>query len=632
MLPLFRRRKEWLKWVLLLVIVALGVTTVLLFVDTPGGITGGVGVQEVAVVAGNPITASEFGRYYRRLLEAYRELYNLDRVDPEIVRQLGVGQQALNQLIQQYATSHAAERMGLDVAPDELIGEISRLFQENGAFIGTERYKQILRMNNLSTREFEEAMRRDLLALKLRNILTDGIVATPDEVRRSFLEENQEVRVRHVAFDPAALGVAEISDEQLREFFEERPEEFREEERRRITYTSAFVPPTEVAITPEDIEEELADVPAEEQVRARHILLRVPPGDDDPEARRRAEDLARRIRAGADFEELAREYSEDTASAAGGGDLGFFGRGQMVPEFESVAFAQDPGQVSEPVLSPFGFHIIQTIEKTGHEDATRRPVAEFNARVRLANERSGELAEALLSEIREGAALEEVAESHSLEVVTTPLFDRFEGAPVTLGADFDSRVFTASVGDILGPFPSAGRHFLARVDEIVPSRIPDFEEVRDEVAERFRRERGETLAMERADEFFAEALSEGEFEAVAQRHGLPIVETDWFRKGTTIDEDGLRFSPEVHDQAFSLDVGDISTPIPVAGRYFVFQVVEKSSVDESRFEREKPSLRERLTEQKRNEFFNAYVQNIVSSLRRDDKIAINQRLVDDLTG
>lgn len=632
MLPLFRRRKEWLKWVLLLVIVALGLTTVLLFVDTPGGITGGIGVQEVAVVAGNPITAAEFGRYYRRLLEAYREMYNLDRGDPDILRQLGVGQQALNQLIQQYATSYAAERMGLDVAPDELIGEISRLFQDNGGFIGTERYKQILRMNNLSPREFEEAMRRDLLAAKLRNILTDGILATPDEVRRSFLEQNQEVRVRYVAFDPATAGSGAIAEEQLREFFVERQDEFREEEKRRITFTHAYVAPTEVTVAPEDIEAELANVPTEEQVRTRHILIRTSPDADDEDALRRAEDLVRRIRGGADFEELAREHSDDTASAVRGGDLGFFGRGQMVPEFESVAFAQEPGQVSGPVQSPFGFHIIQTLEKTDQGDATRRPVAEFNARVRLSDERSKELAESMISEIRDGASLEEVAAKHSLEVVQTPLFDQFDGVPQAgLGPDFTARVFSAEIGDLVGPFGSAGRYFLARVDEVAPARVPGFEEVRDAVAERFERERGETLAFERANEFFAEALHEDSFEAVARRHGLSVVTTGFFRKGSNIDDD-LRFSPEVHDQAFSLSVGEISTPITVAGKYFVFQVAEESDVDEFGFEREKASLQERLTEQKRNEFFLAYVQNVVSGLRRDDKIAINQRLVDDLTG
>ena len=99
MLRLFRQKMEWLRWVLLFGILAIGLTTVLLFVDTPSGIRGGIGVQEVARVGDRTITAAEFARYYRQMLETYRRIYNLDQQDPEIVRQLGIGQQALNQLV-----------------------------------------------------------------------------------------------------------------------------------------------------------------------------------------------------------------------------------------------------------------------------------------------------------------------------------------------------------------------------------------------------------------------------------------------------------------------------------------------------------------------------------------------------
>lgn len=104
----------------------------------------------------------------------------------------------------------------------------------------------------------------------------------------------------------------------------------------------------------------------EEQVHARHILIAVKSADapteeglDKPQARAKAEEVLKRVKAGENFESLAKEYSTDPGSKESGGDLGWFGKGRMVPEFEKAAFALQPGQVSEIVESPFGFHIIK---------------------------------------------------------------------------------------------------------------------------------------------------------------------------------------------------------------------------------------------------------------------------------
>jgi peptidyl-prolyl cis-trans isomerase D len=352
MLPLFRRKKDWLKWTLLLVIFALGFTTVLLFVRTPSGIVGGLGTQEVALVAGEPISAAQFSRYYRQVLEFYRQLYNLDQTNPDMIKQLGVGQQALNQMINQYAAVHAAGELGLSVSPKEVIERISIMFQENGRFIGTQRYTELLRSQNISTKEFEDSVRRGLLNQKLRNILTDGVVATPDEVKNSFNETNEEVKLRYVLIDSAEVQKEVVTEEMLKEFFEENRESFRRDESRKVSYISVYVSPTEVEVADEAVEAEMTEMPVEEQVRARHILIKIE--DDTEKAREKAEEILAEIRDGGNFANLARKHSEDPVSAEKGGDLGFFGRGQMVPEFENVAFDQEVNQISDLVESPFG--------------------------------------------------------------------------------------------------------------------------------------------------------------------------------------------------------------------------------------------------------------------------------------
>lgn len=631
MLHLFRNRKEWLRWVLLFAIVAMGVTTVLLFVRTPSGLQGTIGQQEVAVVAGKKITAEEFRRYYQRMYDMYRQMYNLDKQDPNLVKQLGIGQQALNQLIRQYATIYAAEQMGLSVPSDELISQISRLFQQNGVFVGAERYRQILSANSMTPSQFEASMRRDLLAQKLRDIMTDGVLVTPAEVRRNFADANQQVKVRYVQFDPAEMKQEKVSEDTLKSYYEEHKEEYREPEERKLTLLNIVADPRKVEVTEDQIQQEMAAVPSEEQVHARHILIRF--GDDEAAARKKAEDILKQIRAGADFGEMAKKYSEDTGTAAKGGDLGFFGRGQMVPEFEQAAFSLKPGQVSGIIRSSFGFHIIQTLGFSGGNDAARRPAAEFNAKLKASERQARDLADKVDQELKDGASMDEVAKKYSLTPTDTGFLDRTTGVPgLGISASFTDQVFSLEKGQVSKPFQADRRFVIARVDDIKPSRLPDFAEVKSKVESEYQQTMGEEMAKQKADSFFADAeKNTGDFESLAKADGLSVTTTDFFKKGATID-DNLKFSQEVHDQAASLAVGGVSTPVRVASKYFVFQVVEKTPIDEKAFEAQKAQLTEQLTQQKRSEFFGAYVQNIVDALRREQKIQINQQLFDSLTG
>jgi peptidyl-prolyl cis-trans isomerase D len=630
MLPLFRKKREWLKWTLLLVILALGFTTVLLFVDTPGGITSGVGMQDVASVAGETVSASEFRRQYLQMIEIYREIYNLDRQSPEMIKQLGIGQQTLNNLISQYAVVHEAQNLGLTVSDEELIQQISSIgaFQEDGRFIGSERYRQLLQSNNLTPQQFEAATRRSLLNQKFRKLMTDGIEATPDEIRQNFVETNQEVKLRYVMYDPEEMEVGEVPDESLQEYYDEHLEDFAVEEQRRIQYVVAQIKPSEIEVTAEQVTAELPNVPNQEQVRARHILKR---SDPDPEtARKEIEQLLSQIQGGADFAELARQHSDDTVSAAQGGDLGFFGRGRMVPQFEQVAFDLEPGQTSGIVETPFGFHIIQTVEKVTDTEEARRPVAEFKAREAKADGLSSELAEKILTAVKSGATLEDAAAEHSLEVIVSPYFTSSSTVPgAGVGMDFTQAIFSLEAGELAEPYSSVGKHIVAKLDDIKPARIPEFEEIRDQVKEEYDQEEGIDLAREKAFEFFHAATAE-DFTELAGSEKLAVTTTEFFRRNTSID-DNLKFSPDIHEQAFGLETGKVGSPVEVDGKFIVFQVVEKSEIDEEKFEQEKAQLQESLTLQKRAEFYNAYVQNVVSELRRNEQIIVNQQLLDNLT-
>ena len=634
MLPFFREKRRGLKWILWLVIIGLGIGMVGLFVDAPG--TGsGVSSAHAAEVADFVITSSEYRRHYIQLVEAYRRVYKLDRQDPGIVKQLRLGQQALDQLVAEYATFHEARQMGIAVTSDEIVRFITRtpVFQENGNFIGVDRYRAILRANNWAPQEFEDSIRRQLAQEKLRRILTDGIFASPGEIRREFLSRNQEVKLSYVIFDPESLAPADVDEEKLKEYFDDRTENYRVGEQRRIRYVSVTADPEKVNVSEEQIRDRMERVTDTDQVRVSHILVSVRSPDEEPAARAKAQDLMQQLQSGADFAQLARQHSDDPGSAAAGGDLGFFGRGKMMPEFEKAAFALKPGELSDPVVTPFGYHIIRgTLNPSHHEGDARQPIAEYEARREEAENRAQGLAAEISAELAENPDLATAASARGLRVEESDYFELGGFIPgLSVQNDFNQDVFELQENQSLEPYKTADSYVVAQLMEIRPGHMPPFEEIREKVLSDYSSTQADDSAREYAFAMHNAIEDGGEFQALAREGKLQIMTTPFFKRGATIDEN-LRFSPQVHDHAFRLDTGEVAPPVLITGKYILFQVAEKTELDTEQFEREKDQLEKELTEKKRSDYFNAYVETTLERLRNEDAITINQEMVDAMTG
>jgi peptidyl-prolyl cis-trans isomerase D len=632
MLAFLRRKQKGLKWVLWLVILTLGAGMLLLFVSTPGDMGGGLSARDVAQVSGQPITANEFRKQYRRLYDMYRQVYRLDQQDPELVRQLGLGQQALNQLIGEYALASEAQRLGIDASSEEVREEIIRqpVFQENGQFIGPERYRQILEQNNLTVSEFETSVSRDIIRQKLMHLLTDGILVTPEEVREEFASRNQEAKVRYVALDREAPLAGPVDEQALRNHYEQNKQSYQTGEMRQLDYVFVPADPTAVTVSEEQVQARLNSINPQEQVHARHILISAREGEDDTEARKKAESVLARLKAGEDFGQLAKAVSEDPGSAVKGGDLGFFERGQMVPEFESVAFSLPPGQTSELVKSPFGFHIINVIEKTTTKPESQKPMVEFELRQTEAEKKARDQAYRIINGVKARKALAEVAAENKLQVNSTPFFGAGDVIPgMTVRNDFNQRVFGMNRGDVSQPYQGPGGFYVAVLTEVKPPEIPSFEQLRERVERDYRTVRGEEQAREKAFAF-EKAAKAGNFEQAAKAAGLKVTTTAYFKKGANVD-DTVRFSQDFHTRAFRMAEGEVSPPVQAAGKYVILQLIDKSDLDEARFEAEKSQIERELTDQKRSQFFAAYAKNLVDDLKKKNEIVVNQQLLDDVT-
>ena len=192
-----------------------------------------------------------------------------------------------------------------------------------------------------------------------------------------------------------------------------------------------------------------------------------------------------------------------------------------------------------------------------------------------------------------------MAKEHNLVVKESVPFTL--GDPITglvVQSNFNQKVFAIDKGEFIDPYESAGSYLVAQLADIQATNIPSFDKVRDRVLQK-----------------------------TASAEKLSVVATGFFKKGTTID-DTLKFSPLVHDRSFRFKKGEISSPVVVAGKYIVFQVLDKTAVDTAKFEKEKGEISKTLTEQKRTTFFSSYIQNLVDGLRREEEISVNQELID----
>src|SRR5437867_949279 len=426
MLDRMRRHRDWLKWSLGLVCVAFVLFYIPDFLKGTGA--DAASSDTIARVQGHEITAGEFRRTYQAQLQAYRSAYGANMND-QLLKQLGIDQQILQQMVDERAGLAEAERLGIEVSDEEVRQRIFAMpaFQENGGFIGEQRYQQLLRMQRppMMPAEFETNVRRGLTVEKLRASLTDWLAVPDKELEEVYRRRNDKIKLAVVTFTADSFRAqATASDADVASHFEGHKDDFKIPEKRKIRYVLLDIEAirAKVVVPPADIEKayngSIEQYTTPEQVRASHILLKTE-GKTDADVKAKAEAILKQAKAGADFAELAKKNSEDEQNAKNGGDLDYFGRGRMVPEFDQAVFAMQPGQISDLVKTQYGYHIIKLVDK---KSAATRPLAEVRQQLgeQLAYERAqaqaADLAAKLEKQVSKPADLYKVARAEGLTV------------------------------------------------------------------------------------------------------------------------------------------------------------------------------------------------------------------------
>jgi peptidyl-prolyl cis-trans isomerase D len=616
MLNRMRRHMSWLKWSLGIVVLAFIIFYIPDFLRGSGA--DAASGETIARVEGQDITANEFRRTYQAQLQAYRSAYG-GQMSEQLLKQLGVEQQILQQMVDERAQLVEARRVGISVTDPEVRERILSIpaFQENGTFIGEQRYQQLLRMQRppMTGAEFEDNVRRQLTVQKLRSSVTDWMSVTDRNLEQEYRRRNDKVKLAVVSLtaDSFRTQVA-VSEGDIAGYFADHKDEFKIPEKRKIRYllididalrAKVVVPASEIERT---YNNNLEQYSTPEQVRASHILLKTE-GKDDAAVKAKAEDLLKQARAGADFAELAKKYSEDEASQKNGGDLDYFGRGRMVAEFDQAAFALEPGRISDLVKTQYGYHIIKVVDKKA---ATTRPLADVRPQIQdqLAYERAqaqaSDLAQALEKEITKPSDLDRVAKEKGLTVQESGFFARDE--PILgLGQSPEaaSRAFEMKQGEVAGPLrASRGFIFETMVAKQDPY-VPKLDEVKERVREEVIKRKARDLSQQRAADLAVKLKNAPDFEKAAKASGLEAKTTELITRDSPIPDLGV--AKAVEDAAFKLPVGGVSGPIATDNGTAIVKVLDKQEVTSPDWTNAKDRFREEVLTDWRNRFFGAYM-------------------------
>lgn len=635
MLDRMRRHRNWLKWSLALVCLALVIFYIPDFLQSNDLAAS----ETVAVVEGKEVRAEEFRRLYQAQLQSYRAQFGA-QINEQLLKQLGVEQQILQQMVDERAALAEAERLGLSVSDEEVAQRIFAVpaFLENGVFIGTERYQQLLASQPvpLSVTEFEESVRRSLMADKLRASVTDWMSISDKEVEQEYRRRNDKVKLAVVAFNADSYRPdVTASDADVASHFEAHQADFKIPEKRKVKYLLIDIEAirAKVTITPADVErlynENIQQYSTPEQIRASHILFKTE-GKDDAAVKTKAEDVLKQAKAGADFAELAKKFSEDESNASNGGDLDYFGRGRMVPQFDDAAFALPAGQISELVKTEFGYHIIKVVEK---KPGITRPIDEVRPQLteqlqyQRAQAQATELAQNLERQIKKPADLDTAAKTNGLTVQETGLFASNE--PIMgIGAapEMTARAFSLNDGEVSGAVRTGSGYVFETVTQKQDPYVPKLEEVKERVRDEVLKQRALEMAKQKAAEAATKLKGAPDFDKAAKAAQLEAKTTELLTRDSPIPDLGA--APDVIEAAFALPQGAVSDPISTANGTAIFKVVEKQQASTADLAASKESFREELLGERRNRFFSAYM----TKAKQKMKIEVNRDAVQRVVG
>jgi peptidyl-prolyl cis-trans isomerase D len=622
-------RNRWVKITMsvLLGIICLSMLTYLIpglgsssFTDSP---------DAVATVGGQDISAVDVERQLTAALRG--------QPVPDTLRNL-YAKQVLDQMIFRRALTLEAQRLGIPVTDQEVSDRIKQILPMawNGDTWLKDRYAtEVQTRTGMDVPQFEDFLRDQMLQEKFRQLVTDAITVTPAEIQQEFHRRNEKVQIEYVVVKPTELASAiQPSDAELSAYYSRHSGQYQVPEKRSARYALLDLAKLRASTSVGDdvlrayYNSHIDEYKVENRVHVEHILFKTVGKTDAEiaEIHQKADDVLKKAKSGANFEDLAKKYSEDDGTKPKGGDLGWIVEGQTVPEFQHAAFTLPKGSISDLVKTQYGFHIIKVLD---HETAHTRPFEEVRSTIQPlvadekitteANDISGQMSAAVRQSNHQ--SLDDLAKKFNLQLGDAPLASSTD--PVSAfanSADLRTALFELRPGELSQPIQTPQGFVIITPKDIQTAHQGTLAEVHDRVLADYQQEKSLDLARSKADQLAKLAKSGDSFDKAAQSLNLPVKTSESVSRTASIPDVG---TGESIDAAFSSPVGQVSDAKQVGGNWLVYRVTGHTPVTDNEVVLQADQIHQQLLQAKQGAAYDAFRLSLEDRLKKEGKLTIN---------
>ena len=602
-----------------------------------GGEFGGAN-KTVATVNGMEIKANEFERAYGNIINFYRDQFR-GQFSQEMAAKLKLKENALDALIQNRLVILEAEKLNLLVSDQELAESISKQpqFQKDNKF-SSSLYQNYLRFSRISTKNFEDSQRKNLLREKLEGVIRASTQITETEIQEAYKKENEKIKFKYIGFSKDYFKPANRpSDEEIQKYFESHKSQFEVPEQIQVQYVKLTPKMTEgtIEIYEEDVKDYYDTNEAKyfikKQYKASHILIKsdtsLPFGEDlseeekerllndaDEKTKIKADEILKQIKEGADFAEMAKKHSADTASGNNGGSLGQFSQGLMIPEFEAALDLLKPGELGGPVKTMFGFHIIR-LEEMKEEHS--KPLTEVQEEIKkiLKKDKARKRIRRIAKKIRKAAGvgndLTQAVLEYKAETQTTGFISRKTHNVPEIGnePEFFNTAFSLSGEQLSEPINTPDASYLLKITARKDPYIPEVNEVLSEVTQAVAEEKNKSATENQFKALGKRLKSEKNLEQLAKGLKMDVEETPFISQSDSIP--GIGNIQSIKNAVFPLQPGETTTGAS-RGVYYLIQMVEREAAGQIDPEQSK-KIYTRIKNEKARVIFQEWMENVKES-------------------
>jgi peptidyl-prolyl cis-trans isomerase D len=543
----------------------------------------------IATINGQDIHFQTFQQTYEQNLEQARKQY--EEVTDEMAQK--IRENTWEDMIYQTLLLQEVKKRNIQVTGKELYDFLRRFpppeikqseaFQVDGKFDSL-KYIQALADPRIPWGQLETAIRPQLQITKLQEQIISLIRITDEDVRKEYVDSQQKVKAKFILvplseFPPQDI---EVTEKELADYYQAHKDKFNFDQRVQLDYV---------------------------------MFPKKASSSDDEKAKVQLLDLKEMLAEGDDFAALAKEYSQDPGTASKGGDLGWFGKGEMVKSFADAAFSLNIGETSDPVKTPYGWHLIKVYDRKEEKKEPKVLASHILIKVTPSDETielTKAQAENFVDEVKK-KDFAKTAAADSLKVESTPLLDRENfGSSFIPNEEAKNFAFEGKINKISDPFETSKGFYVLQIKQKLPAGIQPLTEAKEKVKTEVVQQKRENLTFEKAQKIYNEIRLGESFEKAVEKYGGKINETPELNRNST------QSSAELVGASFALsEQNPVSTPVKTGNGTYILKLVYKTPIDEQKFQAIKDSLTMEFSRKKQQEVYVAWF----TELKKNSKIS-----------